>query len=97
MRWILLALFLAGAATTGCVVTPAEPQPDIVVVAPGHACSDICTHYYHRGHFYLVEGHRHGPGCGHALQQGLWIVMEDARPSPRAPADSTAPERQTTK
>ncbi len=71
MRWLMVvALSLLGTAA-GCYV---EPNRERVVVDQDHRCTDRCTHYYHSGHWYVAEGHRHGPGCGHVLRGGVWIV-----------------------
>jgi hypothetical protein len=46
-----------------------------VVVDRGHVCSDPCDHYCDDdGRWIVVRGHRHGPGCGHHLVSGRWVV-----------------------
>jgi hypothetical protein len=66
----LLAGLLAFSAG-GCVVSGSG---EIVAVAPGHVCVGDCDHYYDGGRYYHVRGHRHGPGCGHVLRGGVWVV-----------------------
>jgi len=66
----LIATLLAAAAG-GCVghVQPAHyhppPQGEIVVVERVHVHDATCGHYYYGNTWYYMQGHRHGPGCGH--------------------------------
>jgi hypothetical protein len=75
MKKLMLAVLMAFSAlmavSTGCVVSA---DGEVVAVAPGHACIGDCDHYYHGGRYYYVKGHRHGPGCGHTLRGGVWVV-----------------------
>ena len=71
MKTLLMAALMALTAFSagGCVVSGSG---EIVAVAPGHVCVGDCDHYYSGGHYY--RGHRHGPGCGHVLRAGVWVV-----------------------
>jgi len=46
-----------------------------VRIESGHICTGDCGHYYHRRHWYHHAGHVHGPGCGHAMRGGIWVVV----------------------
>lgn len=58
-----------------------------VVVPHGHHCNHHCDHYYNGSSYVVVrKGHVHGPGCGHDLVKGRWVVIGKARspnPEPR--------------
>jgi hypothetical protein len=75
MKKLMLAVLMAFSAlmafSTGCVVSS---DGEVVAVAPGHVCVGDCDHYYHGGRYYYVRGHHHGPGCGHVLRGGVWVV-----------------------
>ena len=66
------ALALGGCLVHAGVAIPIGPP---VVVARGHVHSAQCGHYRHRGHWYRAEHHHHGPGCGHRLRGGVWILV----------------------
>jgi hypothetical protein len=63
------------------------PRHRVVHVDHGHICSHTCHHYWSGGEFVIVRGHRHGPGCGHTLHEGRWIVVRRT-PEVRTHADS---------
>ena len=71
MKTLMLAALMAFSA--GCVVS-GTARGEVVAVAPGHVCAGDCDHYYDGGRYYYVKGHRHGPGCGHVLRGGVWVV-----------------------
>jgi len=75
-RVTTLVVLAVAAMVSGCVVhehgyvrTGAR-----VRIEPGHICTGGCNHYYNRKHWYHA-GHVHGPGCGHAMRGGVWIVL----------------------
>jgi hypothetical protein len=59
----------------GCTVTPDDP-PQTKRPGPAeehdHSCTGACDHVYVDGGFRFA-GHKHGPGCGHALVNGRWV------------------------
>ena len=63
------------------------PRHRTVHVEHGHVCGHTCHHYWSGGEFIILRGHRHGPGCGHALREGRWMVVRTA-PEVRVHADS---------
>ena len=75
MKKLMMAVLVAFSAllafSTGCVVSS---DGEAVAVAPGHVCVGDCDHYYHGGRYYYAH-HRHGPGCGHVLRNGVWVVV----------------------
>ena len=51
----------------------------------GHRCDSTCRyHVYDGSRFVYLRHHRHGPGCGHALINGRWVVARSAS-APAAP------------
>lgn len=69
-----------------------------VVVPSGHICNHHCDHYYDGAVYFRVsKGHVHGPGCGHDLVSGRWVVIGKARsrelPPPRPTVKRSAPPR----
>lgn len=78
MRFLLLAVMTIAAtlALPGCHLSAGTHRDqDVVEVDSRHRCDDYCSHYNHEGHWYSDRGHRHGPGCGHALRGGIWITL----------------------
>jgi len=73
--FLILALVLASAATSGCIV---HGKHGGSASAGPAACShsDSCGHYSHKGKWHHSEGHKHGHNCGHHLNGGLWIVLD---------------------
>jgi hypothetical protein len=65
------ALALGGCVVSGSVAVPLGPP---VIVAHGHVHSAHCGHYKHRGRWYHASHHHHGPGCGHTLRGGVWML-----------------------
>jgi hypothetical protein len=72
MKTLMLLLAAIMAFSAGCVVS-GHVEP--VAVSPGHVCVGDCDHYYRGGRYYHVKGHRHGPGCGHVLREGVWVTL----------------------
>lgn len=51
-----------------------------VAVARGHRCYGRCSHYYHRGYWYLGSRHHvHGSACGHTYREGRWVLVVSGR------------------
>ena len=46
-----------------------------VTVPVAHIHTDHCGHYYHGNTVYHMQGHRHGPGCGHNWNGKLWVSV----------------------
>ncbi len=70
----LIPLFLSAVLLVlppGCTVSTGG-HGEVVSVGLGHVCVGDCDHYYDGGHYY--RGHRHGSGCGHVHQKGVWVV-----------------------
>lgn len=39
-----------------------------------HVCTHDCHHFYNGTRLVVIDGHRHGHGCGHHWDGGHWIV-----------------------
>lgn len=77
---------------------PVVVERTTVVVPSGHICNHHCDHYYDGAVYYrVVKGHVHGPGCGHDLVTGRWVVVGKARssepPPPRPTTRRVTPTR----
>jgi hypothetical protein len=66
----LLLLVTISTSFSGCVA----PRHRVVVIEAGHAHTDHCGHYFHRGRWRFARGHHHGPRCGHHFVGGVWII-----------------------
>jgi hypothetical protein len=65
------------------------PRHRTVHVEHGHVCGHTCSHYWSGGEFIILRGHRHGPGCGHSMHEGRWIVV---RPAPEVRVHADTPD-----
>jgi hypothetical protein len=81
--WLLPGsmLILAGAACNGGSLSfsyhdqrPARTRH----VHRTHVCTEACHHHYYNGtRVVVLDGHRHGPGCGHLWNGTHWIIVRD--------------------
>lgn len=55
----LLVLIAVATLSTGCIIRERGGPP----------------RYYHHHDYGQVEGHIHGPGCGHVLREGVWVEI----------------------
>lgn len=52
-----------------------EAERRVRYIPDDHRCDSTCRYHAYDGtHFVYVRDHRHGPGCGHALINGRWMI-----------------------
>ncbi len=74
MRTVVLATLLL-LALPGC----GDDRDDEIYVhrTERHICARDCHHHYYDGggRLVVIEGHRHGPNCGHRWDNNRWVII----------------------